>query len=74
MMIGGGIGVQVSTDGGATWAQSTSSPIHSDQHAVAFSTDGTTVYVGNDGGVFSERRPDRSLTPKSTDVFVGQPQ
>ncbi|MFZ0737517.1 MAG: hypothetical protein WA002_11735 [Candidatus Acidiferrales bacterium] len=50
-----------STDGGTTWADisannagnSTYPQIHVDHHAIAFSPDGTKVYVGNDGGVWS---------------------
>ena len=33
---------------------------HPDQHSVAFSADGNTVYVGNDGGIYS--RPVRNAT------------
>ncbi len=43
------------TNGGGAWTRvSTGSPgIHPDQHAVAFHpTDGSRVFVGNDGGVF----------------------
>jgi hypothetical protein len=49
-----------SMDGGMTWADvsannggDTSNPqIHVDHHAIAFSPDGRTIYVGNDGGVW----------------------
>ena len=33
---------------------------HPDQHAIAFSEDGSTVFVGNDGGIYS--RPVRNAT------------
>ena len=53
LLVGGGVSASYSTDGGVTW---TSLPpfgnVHVDQHAVAFSKDGSTVYLGNDGGVW----------------------
>jgi photosystem II stability/assembly factor-like uncharacterized protein len=46
-----------STDGGTTWsllgAGANGTNIHTDGHAVAFSADGGTVYVGTDGGIWS---------------------
>ena len=46
-----------STDGGNTWADVSAngagSTIHVDTHAFAFSADGKTLYVGDDGGVWS---------------------
>ena len=52
LLIGGGTVPSLSSDGGKTW---TAEPtyIHPDQHAVAFSQDGSIVYIGNDGGVYS---------------------
>jgi PKD repeat protein len=53
----GSISLYRSLDTGATWAKddvySTQyvATIHSDQHAVAFSPNGT-IYIGNDGGVY----------------------
>ncbi len=46
-----------STDGGTTWttlqsAQNNGS-VHGDVHAITFTPDGTSVYVGSDGGMFS---------------------
>jgi uncharacterized protein (TIGR03437 family) len=55
----GALGVYRSLDGGNGW---TSSPaqagtngtsIHVDFHALAFTPDGTRLYMGNDGGVYS---------------------
>ncbi|MGC1458266.1 MAG: choice-of-anchor D domain-containing protein [Steroidobacteraceae bacterium] len=52
-----------STDGGATWAsmvQSTgtsSVQLHPDHHALTFTADGSTLYDGNDGGVFRTTAP-----------------
>jgi hypothetical protein len=47
-----------STDGGGTWQNVTTdrasgNPVHVDFHAMAFSKDGTKLYIGNDGGAWS---------------------
>jgi photosystem II stability/assembly factor-like uncharacterized protein len=46
-----------STDGGITWgnvsANGAGGALHVDTHALAFSVDGKTLYVGNDGGAWS---------------------
>jgi photosystem II stability/assembly factor-like uncharacterized protein len=47
----GSISMYHSNDGGATWGLDDSS--HADNHAIAFSPDGATVYVGNDGGAWA---------------------
>ena len=57
IMLGGGINLKMSTDG-VNWSVvtmpgSTQVAVHSDQHVIVFSPDGSTVYVGNDGGVWS---------------------
>ncbi len=48
-----------STDGGSTWTEISrnvsplpTDSIHVDMHAFGFSSNGTTMYVGNDGGVW----------------------
>jgi photosystem II stability/assembly factor-like uncharacterized protein len=47
----------LSLDGGSTWkditADSNSDAIHPDMHSLAFSKDGSTMFVGNDGGLWS---------------------
>ena len=47
----------LSLDGGATWQDITtdtsSNAIHPDMHAIAFSKDGSKMFAGNDGGVWS---------------------
>ncbi len=47
----------LSLDGGTTWTDITTdasgNAIHPDMHAIAFSKDGSKMYVGNDGGVWS---------------------
>ena len=45
-----------SLDGGNTWALTgpgNNSTIHPDLHALAFTSDGTILYIGNDGGMYS---------------------
>src|SRR5438445_11149435 len=53
-----------STDGGATWTQisrndvtGATDSIHLDMHAIAFSANGATMFVGNDGGVWKTAAP-----------------
>ncbi len=47
----------LSLDGGSTWtditADSTGNAIHPDMHSLTFSKDGSTMFVGNDGGLWS---------------------
>ncbi len=50
-----------SLDGGNTWTDF-SAAIHPDAHAMAFANDGSVLYTGNDGGVWSTR------TPSSTNI------
>jgi len=46
-----------SLDGGATWsilsAAASGGTLHADVHALVFSADGSKLYLGNDGGVWS---------------------
>lgn len=41
-----------SVDGGVSWQKDTGG-IHADQHSASFKADGTKMYIGNDGGVYS---------------------
>ncbi len=55
----GGIDIFSSTDGGSTWTMSgaayaTTNYLHADQHAFAYSTSASTLYVGNDGGFYRQ--------------------
>jgi photosystem II stability/assembly factor-like uncharacterized protein len=52
-----------SIDGGSSWEimSSVNDPLHADMHALAFSSDGTTLYLGNDGGVWSTASPTATL-------------
>lgn len=57
VVFAGGLDLWRSLDGGASWsdqsASSNSNSLHADQHAVVFASDGSTLYAGNDGGVWS---------------------
>lgn len=44
--------ISKSLDGGATWVTATGG-IHVDHHSAAFTTNGSKLYWGNDGGVYS---------------------
>jgi len=50
-----------SADGGSTWSEvsqgSATTVLHVDQHALAFWSDGSVLYVGNDGGVWITSNP-----------------
>ena len=50
-----------STDGGKTW-QNNDSGLHVDQHAQAYSADGSILYAGNDGGMWSTTSPTAATT------------
>jgi len=55
----GGTDHFVSGDGGASWTMTSDwlgtrrAYLHADQHAHAWTADGSTLYIGNDGGLFS---------------------
>jgi len=68
-----------SLDGGATWtvlsSAASGSPLHADMHALAFSTDGTKLYLGNDGGVWSTTDVTATtvnFTPLNTSLAITQ--
>ena len=54
-----------SLDGGATWSPAdtgaSSTSLHTDVHALAFSKDGGRLYIGNDGGVWRSDNPAAAL-------------
>lgn len=51
-----GAALYQSTDGGKTWAQ-VGGQAYADQHAFAFTPDGKTMYLADDGGVFVNTSP-----------------
>ena len=55
----GGSAVVTSLDGGTTWVDQ-SPQLHPDTHALAFTPDGSTLYTGSDGGVWSTTNPSAS--------------
>ena len=64
-----------STSAGGAWTRvSTGSPgIHADQHAITYHpTDGTKVYVGNDGGVFYSSDGGVTYTHRNKDLATLQ--
>ena len=56
-----GISLYVSLDGGKTWAAA-GNGVYADQHAFAFSADGSRMYAADDGGIFVTTTP-ASATP-----------
>jgi uncharacterized protein (TIGR03437 family) len=61
----GSLNVLRSTDGGATFTQiqgDSATGLHSDNHAMIFTPDGTTAYESNDGGVWKSTNF-RTATP-----------
>jgi uncharacterized protein (TIGR03437 family) len=58
IVIAGGLLLVRSMDGGTTWqglpyAGADGNYIHVDQHFLSFTPDGTTLYIANDGGMYS---------------------
>ena len=51
IVLAGGIRLFRSTNSGTTWTKLNDSDIHADQHAIEWTSDGNSVYIGNDGGV-----------------------
>jgi uncharacterized repeat protein (TIGR01451 family) len=64
---GGTASVYRSTDGGSNWTNVTQgadgSYLHADLHALAFSSDSSRLYLGNDGGVWSANMPTGTPVP-----------
>jgi photosystem II stability/assembly factor-like uncharacterized protein len=62
---GAGWGSQIfqSLDAGSTWTSiPPSGNIHPDLHGLAFTPDGTVLYVGNDGGMYKINSPTSAVT------------
>lgn len=72
VFVGGAFGggtaiVYRSTDGGSNWTNVTQGAdgfsLHADLHALAFSSDSSVLYLGNDGGVWSAGKPTATPVP-----------
>jgi photosystem II stability/assembly factor-like uncharacterized protein len=66
-----GGGLSESTDGGQTWAENSGGTVYADQHAFAFSADGSRMYLADDGGVFVTLNPSQanaSFTSLNTNI------
>ncbi|MGI8855968.1 MAG: IPT/TIG domain-containing protein [Thermomicrobiales bacterium] len=80
LVYAGGVNVIASTDGGATWrligdvycsgAAICVSPLHPDQHAIAFRLTGTPsqVYLANDGGLWKSTNSNQGTGTTWTDL------
>lgn len=64
----------ISTDDGATWSQLEDDGynIHYDNHALAFTPKGGTIYSGNDGGIVRSDDGGQSWTDLSTNLQITQ--
>lgn len=51
LIIAGGVTLWRSTNFGNSWTQIDDDDVHADQHEIEWSSNGTNVYVGNDGGL-----------------------
>jgi hypothetical protein len=69
----GGVEFFKSTDSGATFPRISNASIHVDQHAIAFHpTIPTTVFAGNDGGIFRLADGETNWTSLNTNLELTQ--
>lgn len=69
----GGLILNETTDGGTTWKQATSySNIHPDQHALDYNPINKTIYVCNDGGVYSTKKIIASTQQNLSWTFISK--
>jgi uncharacterized repeat protein (TIGR01451 family) len=61
LIYAGSLYLSMSTDGGKTWTGNDST-LHVDHHVQAYSADGNTLYVGNDGGIWKTSNPTAANT------------
>ena len=61
LIYAGSLVLWMSTDGGKTWVQNDNT-LHNDHHVQAYSADGNTLYVGNDGGISKTSAPTAANT------------
>jgi len=75
VFIGSNLAAWRTTDGGVTWTQLTHwygyghVYTHADFHAAAWSANGSTLYLANDGGISVVRAPFRSPVPSGTGIL-----
>lgn len=69
LIFAGGISMYRSSDGGSTW-ETEAAGLHVDQHAMAFSPDGSRLYLGNDGGVYRADNPAAAATSGNDIVWT----
>ncbi len=50
--VAGNIVLTRSMDGGLSWSTAQANYVHPDHHSLVFSSDGTLLYDGNDGGIY----------------------
>jgi uncharacterized protein (TIGR03437 family) len=71
LVIAGGLYIYRTTNGGASWANiyrsSDGVAVHVDHHALAFTPDGSKLYNGNDGGMYSTPNPEAAV-PRWADL------
>ncbi len=68
IVLAGGINLWRSTNGGTNWLAVTDADIHADQHCCAWKSDGSQVWVGNDGGITTST--DEGLTWNTTENIL----
>jgi len=75
VFVGANLGVYRTTDGGAHFTRLTfwymdgsHAYSHADNHCSAWSPDGATLYIGNDGGLAVFRDPYRAIPPSGPDT------
>jgi uncharacterized protein (TIGR03437 family) len=72
VIFAGGLYIYRSLDGGASWTDitlgSNGTYLHSDHHWLAFSKDGSTLYLPNDAGVWKTSNPTAAASPAWTNL------
>ena len=53
VVFAGSLGMHVSTNGGTTWTDANGGGVHVDHHALTFTPDGSRLFLGNDGGIWT---------------------
>jgi photosystem II stability/assembly factor-like uncharacterized protein len=51
IILAGGVRLWRTTNFGSSWTEISDANVHADQHAIEWSSDGNSVYLGNDGGL-----------------------